>query len=149
MQAVLRITLMQRKPDVVSNLEFENILGCLCRGREETARPSDGKSPERIAFVQCAGFRDHKHLPYCSAVCCSASVKHALTLAEAYPEMKTEIFYIDLRLRGRNEKLLNKAEEAQSIKLTKGKVGRIEKGEQGIMPGGGGYSGRKKATGIL
>jgi quinone-modifying oxidoreductase subunit QmoA len=39
--------------------------------------------------------------------------------------MIAEIFYIDLRLSGRNEKLLGKAEGKGRIKLTKGKVGRI------------------------
>jgi len=65
------------------------------------------------------------HLPYCSAVCCSASLKHALTLEESYPEIITEIFYIDMRLSGRNEKLLEKAQGKERISLTKGKVGRI------------------------
>lgn len=121
------------EPDVVSNMEFEKILASCNEEGKKLQRPSDGKTPESIAFVQCAGSRDIKHLPYCSSVCCAASVKHALTLAEAYPDLKSEIFYIDLRLPGRNEKLLNKAEASPSISLTKGKVGRIERGEEGIM----------------
>ncbi len=121
------------EPDVVSNMEFESMLAACSEEGKKLQRPSDGTPPERIAFVQCAGSRDINHLPYCSAVCCAASVKHALTLAETYPDMKSEIFYIDLRLPGRNEKLLNKAEDAPSITLTKGKVGRIEKGARGIM----------------
>ena len=119
------------EPDVVTNVEFEKILAACQRENRKLARPSDGKNPERIAFVQCAGSRDINHLPYCSAVCCSASVKHTLTLSEAYGDIKTEIFYIDLRLSGRNEKLLRKAETTTGITLTKGKVGRIERGEDG------------------
>lgn len=46
-------------------------------------------------------------------------------MAEAYPEINTEIFYIDLRLSGRNEKLLRRADGTGSITFTKGKVGRI------------------------
>lgn len=119
--------------DVVTNMEFEALLAeCSMEGKK-LLRPSSGLAPGSIAFVQCAGSRDVKHLPYCSAVCCAASVKHALTMAELYPDIKTEIFYIDLRLPGRNESLLNKAEAASSIKLTKGKVGRIEKGEDKIL----------------
>lgn len=121
------------EPDVLSNIEFEALLAaCTCEGKK-LSRPSDGTAPESIAFVQCAGSRDVKHLTYCSAVCCAASVKHALTLADSYPDIKTEIFYIDLRLPGRNEQLLNKAENAASVSLTKGKVGRIQKGSDGIM----------------
>ncbi|MCD4710586.1 MAG: hypothetical protein K8R52_07050, partial [Bacteroidales bacterium] len=91
-------------------------------------RPSDGQTPRRIAFIQCAGSRDLKHLPYCSAVCCSASLKHALTLEAEYPEIDAEIFYIDMRLSGRNEKLLKEVEGKERITLTKGKVGRIVPG---------------------
>lgn len=119
------------EPDVVTNLEFEHLLAACTRDHKRLTRPSDGEVPRNIAFIQCAGSRDHHHLPYCSAVCCSASLKHALTLAEGYPEIKTEIFYIDLRLTGRNEKLLNRAQEKSSITLTKGKVGRIEPGSNG------------------
>ncbi len=113
------------EPDVITNLEFEHLLASCTRDNKRLTRPSDDKVPERIAFVQCAGSRDQHHLSYCSAVCCSASVKQALTLAEAYPEIKTEIFYIDLRLSGRNEKLLKQADKTGSITFTKGKVGRI------------------------
>jgi quinone-modifying oxidoreductase subunit QmoA len=115
------------EPDVMTNMEFEKWMAICTEEGRKPGRPSDGKFPESIAFVQCAGSRDIHYLPYCSAVCCTASVKHALTLAEAYPDLKSEIFYIDLRLQGRNEKMLNKAEESPSITLTKGKVGLIER----------------------
>jgi quinone-modifying oxidoreductase subunit QmoA len=117
--------------DVVTNVEFEKIMANAQRENKKLGRPSDGSLPRKIAFVQCAGSRDMKHLPYCSAVCCSASVKHALTLAEVHPEIKSEIFFIDLRLTGRNEKLLNRAESNAGITFTKGKVGRISHEENG------------------
>ncbi len=116
--------------NVVTNIEFDHILAACIREEKLLARPSDGVKPAKIAFVQCAGSRDQHHLPYCSSVCCSASLKHALTLSEAYPDVNSEIFYIDLRLSGRNEKLLTRVQETASIKLTKGKVGRIVPGKQ-------------------
>jgi quinone-modifying oxidoreductase subunit QmoA len=115
----------QEAADVVSNLEFEKMLAACTRDHTRLSRPSDGATPRRIAFVQCAGSRDVNHLPYCSAVCCSASLKHALTLESQYPELYTEIFYIDIRLSGRNEKLLKELEAKDRIRLTKGKVGKI------------------------
>ena len=115
----------REEADVVTNVEFEQILASCGRENRKLARPSDGRIPARIAFVQCAGSRDINHLPYCSAVCCSASVKHALTLRESHPGIQCEVFYIDLRLTGRNEKLLMKAESSDTITFTKGKVGRI------------------------
>lgn len=121
------------EPDVVTNQEFERMLAANTREHGKLGRPSDGKAPKRIAFIQCAGSRDHNHLPYCSAVCCSVSLKHALTLESNYKDIKAEIFYIDMRLSGRNEKLLKQAEGKQRIALTKGKVGRISKGEEGSL----------------
>lgn len=121
--------------DVVTNQEFERMLAACTREKTKLVRPSDGKPPKRIAFIQCAGSRDLNHLPYCSTVCCSASLKHAMTLEADYPEMEKEIFYIDMRLAGRNEKLLKEAEGKKRITLTKGKVGRILSGdgEQGLV----------------
>jgi quinone-modifying oxidoreductase subunit QmoA len=116
------------EPDVITNLEFEQMLSGNRMHDHKLARPSDGQMPSRVAFVQCAGSRDLNHLPYCSAVCCPASIKHALTLAELYPEVQVEVFYIDLRLTGRNEDLLVKAGQAPSISFTRGKVGRITPG---------------------
>jgi len=117
--------------DVITNLEFEHLMAACTRENKPLARPSDGKLPGRIAFIQCAGSRDLHHLSYCSSVCCSASLKHALTLAERYPDMHTEIFYIDLRVSGRNEKLLKKAESIKNIALTRGKAGRIVRAASG------------------
>ena len=96
----------REEPDVVTNQEFERMLAACTRENMKLIRPSDGKTPRRIAFIQCAGSRDLNHLPYCSAVCCSTSLKQALTLEAEYPEIDTEIFYTDMRLSGRNEKLL-------------------------------------------
>jgi quinone-modifying oxidoreductase, subunit QmoA len=58
-------------------------------------RPSDDAEPESVAFVQCAGSRDENHLPYCSYICCMASLKQATYIRERYPEAKIYIFYID------------------------------------------------------
>jgi len=120
------------EPDVVTNLQFEKMLAACTRDNKRLTRPSDGKVPARVAFIQCAGSRDINHLPYCSSVCCSATLKHALTLEEEYPQTESEIFYIDMRLSGRNEKLLRRAEGKERITLTRGKVGRLlSSGEQG------------------
>lgn len=112
--------------NVVTNVEFERLIapGGLSKGN--LFRPSDNKLPQRIAFVQCAGSRDENHLPYCSAVCCSASLKHALTIQGKNPDTQIKIFYIDLRVTGRNEDFLTKVRENKNINLIKGKVACIE-----------------------
>ncbi len=113
-------------PDIVTNVEFERMLSVTGPGEGKLLRPSDGKPPASVAFVQCAGSRDRNHLPYCSAVCCSASLKHALNVVELLPETNVTIFYIDLRVSGRNEDFLGRVEQADRISLVKGKVAVIE-----------------------
>jgi heterodisulfide reductase subunit A len=81
-------------PDVVTNLDLEGML----RSTSGVVRPSDGRAPSRIAFLQCVGSRDRTpgH-PWCSAYCCGASVRAALRICAARPETELAIFYIDLQ----------------------------------------------------
>ncbi len=78
-----------------------------------------------MAFVQCAGSRDENHLPYCSAVCCTASLKQATYVRERYPDARIVIFYIDIRTPGRLEDFYTKVKE-QNIELIKGKAAQVE-----------------------
>ena len=112
--------------NVVTNVEFERLIASNGPGKNNLIRPSDNKEPKEVVFAQCAGSRDENYLPYCSAVCCSVSLKHALSIQEKYPDSRIKIFYIDLRVSGRNEDFLSKAEENKNIELIKGKVARIE-----------------------
>jgi quinone-modifying oxidoreductase subunit QmoA len=112
--------------NVVTNVELERMLAENGPDNGKLLRRSDKKNPGLVAFVQCAGSRDENHLPYCSAVCCSASLKHAITISDKYPDTKISIFYIDIRVSGRNEDFLSKVKSYKNIKLIKGKVAKIE-----------------------
>lgn len=92
----------------------------------EILRPSDGEKATRVAFVQCAGSRDENHLPYCSAVCCTASLKQMRFLREKNPDAKATMFYIDIRTIGRLEKFYFDLLEDENLTFVKGKVGGIE-----------------------
>lgn len=115
-----------KSKNIVSNLQFERLLASAESEKGKLRRPSDKKEVKNVVFVQCAGSRDEKHLPYCSAVCCSASLKHAMVLRDAVPDSHVTICYIDLRVSGRNEDFLAKVEKDEKIKLVKGKVAEIE-----------------------
>lgn len=115
--------------NIITNVEFERFIASNGVGENKLLRLSDNTEPKKIAFVQCAGSRDENHLPYCSAVCCSASLKHALTIQELYPKSEIKIFYIDLRVSGRNEDFLAKVQTNKNIELVKGKVGKITETE--------------------
>jgi quinone-modifying oxidoreductase subunit QmoA len=94
------------------------------RGR--ILRPSDGEAPQTVAFVQCAGSRDENHLPYCSAVCCAASLKQATYIRALYPQAEVTIYYIDVRTPGRLEEFYASVAADKKIRVVKGKVAKVE-----------------------
>jgi len=88
-------------------------------------RPSDRKEVKSIGFVQCAGSRDEKHLPYCSTICCMASMKQATYIREQYPDAEVHIFYIDIRSPGRWEDFYVKMQEDDKLHFHRGKVAKV------------------------
>jgi len=113
-------------PDVIANVELERFASPAGPTQGRILRPSDGRPPSRVAFVQCAGSRDVNHLPYCSSVCCLASLKQALYVKEQLPETEVSIYSIDLRTPGRNEDLLRKVAALAGVRLVKGKIGAVQ-----------------------
>ncbi len=103
-------------PDVVTGIELEEMLA-----GDGVKRKSDGAAPDNIAFVLCAGSRDPEHLPYCSSVCCGASIKQALQIRAANPEAMIYIIFQELRTPGTAEELYRQAQE-EGIVFVKGKV---------------------------
>ena len=115
-------------PDVVTNVMMERLAAPTGPTGGEVFRPSDGRPPGRVAFVQCAGSRDENHLPYCSAVCCMASLKQARYVREKVPDAEITIYYIDVRTIGREEKFYFDLLEDERVRFVKGKVARVEAG---------------------
>jgi quinone-modifying oxidoreductase subunit QmoA len=113
-------------PNIITNMMLERYASPNGPTKGKIIRPSDGKAPESVAFVQCAGSRDENHLPYCSYICCMASLKHATYIREQYPDAKIYIFYIDLRAPGlRYEKFYNKIKADDKVFFIKGKVAEV------------------------
>jgi heterodisulfide reductase subunit A2 len=81
-----------RHPDVLSRLDLERVLSANGpTGGELTT--ADGRAPERIAIVHCAGSLDERHVPYCSAICCQNAFKYAHLIATKLPEARVTSFY--------------------------------------------------------
>jgi len=113
-------------PNIITNMMMERLAAPNGPTKGKIVRPGDSKEPESVAFVQCAGSRDENHLPYCSYICCMASLKQATYVRERYPEAKIYIFYIDLRAPGqRYEKFYKKIKEDENIFFIKGKVAEV------------------------
>jgi len=115
-------------PDVVTNIELEKMAAA-----GTIQRPSDGKPVESVLFVQCAGSRDPEHLPYCSTVCCMATLKHACYIREQNPDAKVYIVYKDMRTPGQYEKFYRRVQDEPLNFLTKGEVTGVEKGPDGKL----------------
>jgi len=111
--------------NVITNVQMERLGSPSGPTKGEFLRPSDSKAVKRVGFVQCAGSRDQNHLPYCSAVCCAASMKQALALRELDPGSQAIIFYIDVRAMARLESFYQQAQADDGISFVKGKVARI------------------------
>jgi quinone-modifying oxidoreductase subunit QmoA len=113
-------------PNVVTNVIMERLAAPDGPTRGRILRPSDGQAPSSVAFVQCAGSRDENHLPYCSAVCCAASLKQVTYLREQYPDAAITVFYIDIRTPGRLEDFFTTVAADDRLTLVKGKVANVE-----------------------
>ncbi len=111
--------------NVITNVMMERLASVGGPTKGHIVRPSDGKPVNSLAFVQCAGSRDRNHLPYCSSICCLASLKQATYLREYNPNAQAHIFYIDLRAYGRFEYFFDKVRKDDKILLTKGKIVNI------------------------
>ena len=119
-------------PNIVTNMMLERMAAPNGPSKGQILRPSDNKAPESVAFVQCAGSRDENHLPYCSYICCMASLKHATYIREQYPDTKVYIFYIDLRTPGyRYERFYENVKSDENVEFVKGKVAAVEDGGNG------------------
>jgi quinone-modifying oxidoreductase subunit QmoA len=120
-----------RIDNVITNVIMERLAAQSGPTEGKIQRPSDGAEPRKIGFVQCAGSRDENYLPYCSGICCMASMKQATYVREQYPDAEVHIFYIDVRSPGRWEDFYVARQEDEKIHFHRGKVARITEGENG------------------
>ena len=111
--------------NVVPNVIMERLAAPTGPPQGKIVRPSDQKEVASVGFVQCAGSRDENHLPYCSTICCMASMKEATYVREQYPEAEIHLFYIDVRSPGRLEDFYVKMQEDPKFHFHRGKVAKI------------------------
>lgn len=113
--------------NVINGLEVERLNNASGPTGGHLIRPSDGRIPRRIAFVQCVGSRDERlQNPYCSRVCCMYAVKNAVLIKEHLPEVEITIYYMDLRAFGKGfEEFYKRAEEEYGVKFVRGRVSSI------------------------
>ncbi len=121
----------ESNPDVITNVEMERYASPEGPTNGKIIQPSSGEPVKKVAFVQCAGSRDENHLPYCSGVCCLASLKQATYVLDQDEEARVYIYYIDIRALGRYEDFYKKVMENERVTLIKGKPGEIRRVDSG------------------
>ena len=114
--------------DVITSLELERLMNAAGPTKGILLRPSDGKHPKTIVFVQCVGSRcdASKGKTYCSKICCMYTAKHAMMIREKYPDTDVHVFYIDVRTPGKNfDEFYRRAVEQYGVHYIKGMVGKV------------------------
>jgi quinone-modifying oxidoreductase subunit QmoB len=114
--------------DVITNIQMEELAKA-----GKIVRPSDGKVPESVAFIQCAGSRDPEHLPYCSDFCCMTSLKQALYVREQNPNAVAYILYKDIRTPGQTELFYKEVQSDPGVMLTKAEITGVGLSEGGTL----------------
>ena len=95
-------------PNVVTGYDYERILSASGATGGILVRPSDGKAPKKIAWIQCVGSRGIKlpSVSYCSSVCCMYAIKEAIVTKERFKDsIDTTLFFMDMRTSGKDYEL--------------------------------------------
>ena len=112
-------------PNVVTALEFEGMLrACTASETGKLLRPSDGQPVKRLGFIKCVGSRGTEN-ELCSTACCGFTAKEAWEVKERFPEMDVYIFYMDIRVFGRDEELVAKLKDRYGVHYIRSRVPEV------------------------
>jgi heterodisulfide reductase subunit A len=117
-------------PNVITSLEMERWL-------VEGDLTVDGRTPQRVAFIQCVGSRDVQvGNPYCSRVCCMYTAKHARLVRERLPEADVTVFFMDVRTFGKGAEEFFDEARAKGVRYRRGSVSEItRRGNRVVLMG--------------
>lgn len=127
-----------RLPDVITGLQYERLLSASGPTGGHVKRPSDGKEPKIVVFVQCVGSRDKSvDRPYCSGFCCMYTAKQAILTKDHIPDSTSYVFYMDIRAPGKMyDEFTRRAMEEYGARYVRGRVSMIyPKGDKYVVRG--------------
>ncbi len=124
-----------RYEDVVTAFEFERLMCASGPTGGEIVRPSDGRHPKRIAFLQCIGSRDERcKRGYCSSVCCMYAIKEATMAREHDPEAQITLFYMDVRTHGKGfDAARRRAIEENQLRIVYARPAKVQKVDDKLL----------------
>ena len=125
-------------PDVITGLQYERLLSASGPTGGHVKRPSDGREPKTIVFIQCVGSRDKSvDRPYCSGFCCMYTAKQAILTKDHIPDSTSYVFYMDIRAPGKMyDEFTRRAMEEYDTQYVRGRVSMIyPKGDKLLVRG--------------
>ncbi len=115
--------------NVITSLQLERYLSASGPTEGHLVRPSDGKTVNKVAFLQCVGSRDENLCGngYCSSVCCMYAIKEAVIAKDHVPGLQTSIFYMDMRTHGKEfDQYLERARDDSGVRFVRCRVSGVE-----------------------
>ncbi|MGP8162798.1 MAG: FAD-dependent oxidoreductase [Acidimicrobiales bacterium] len=79
-----------------------------------------------VVMIQCAGSRDLRRLPYCSRLCCTIALKHAIRLRTLFPGTRVTVCYLELRTLGVEGENWYRAARLAGVEFLRGSPPRVE-----------------------
>ncbi len=125
----------RRIPDVVTSIEYERLLSAGGPHMGHLIKPSDGREPMKIAWIQCVGSRETQRSGngYCSSVCCMYAVKQALVTAEHLPPGAGQtIFYMDIRSPNKEFERYYEGAKAKGVRFVRTRPHTIDAGPSNV-----------------
>ena len=117
--------------DVIDSLQFERLISASGPTGGEPKRPSDGRVPQKIVFIQCVGSRDNaKGVSYCSKICCMYTAKHTMLYKHKVHDGEAHVFYMDIRSGGKKyDEFVRRAIEQDGALYHRGRGSKITEEE--------------------
>ncbi|MFH0787553.1 MAG: NAD(P)-binding protein [Pseudomonadota bacterium] len=121
-----------RYPNVITSLEFERFLSASGPYTGHIQRPSEGKEPTKVAWIQCVGSRDASiNQDYCSYVCCMVATKQAIIAKEHISTIEPTIFFIDVRAQGKGfDRYYERAKKDHGVRYVRSQISRVTENPQ-------------------
>ncbi|MFQ5844116.1 MAG: hydrogenase iron-sulfur subunit, partial [Planctomycetota bacterium] len=125
-----------RYHDVLTSLELERMLAAGGPTGGEIVRPSDGRGPRRIAYIQCVGSRTRdprRGMAYCSNFCCMETIKTTLQVEEHIPGARQTVYYMDIRAFGKGFEELYERSRALGVRYVRAMPGAVTRTPEGTL----------------
>ncbi len=115
-----------RLPGVITSMEMESLFRPEGPTGGLPVHPVTGGPLRRVAFIQCVGSRNKNHLPYCSGYCCTVTLKQVQYLHQSLKDIRTWIFYQDIRTPGSKEEYYRHVREEYRPVFIRGLPSSVE-----------------------